>query len=222
MKPVKDMHTNGSTKLKNLLKQYYESGGFTAKKLGTAGEILEKMRKEKTFNFLSFPACIVSTGTRGVIKDFVKSGVFNAVITTCGTLDHDLARLWKDYYHGTFMADDVELHKKGINRLGNVFVPNESYGIILEKKLQPIFEKIYKDYKKKKMNSISTMELLREVGKHLEKEKKKKDSIVYWAYRKNVPIFIPGITDGAFGFQLMMFMQDHKDFIVNVFKDEDE
>ncbi len=222
MKPVTDVHVNKNTKLRDLLEQYYESGGFTAKKLGTAAAILKKMKEDKTFNFLSFPACIVSTGTRGVLHDLVKSGVFNAVITTCGTLDHDLARLWKNYYHGTFMADDAELHKKGINRLGNVFVPNESYGVVLEKKLQPIFEKIYKDYKSKGMKSISTMELIREVGRHLEKEKKKEDSIIYWAYKKNVPVFVPGITDGAFGFQLMMFIQDHKDFVVNVFKDEDE
>ena len=72
--------------------------------------------------FLSFPACIISTGTRGVIKELLKRKLFDAVITTCGTLDHDLARIWKDYYHGSFMTDDKELHKKGINRLGNIFI----------------------------------------------------------------------------------------------------
>ena len=33
-------------------------------------------------------------------------------------------------------------------------------------------------------------------------------------------MYVPGITDGAFGLQLFMFMQDHKDFKVDVFKDE--
>ena len=71
------------------------------------------------------PACIISTGTRGIIREMVKKKMFDVLITTCGTLDHDLARIWKHYYHGHFLMDDRELLKKGINRLGNVLVPNE-------------------------------------------------------------------------------------------------
>jgi len=103
----------------------------------------------------------------------------DVVITTCGTLDHDLARIWEDYYHGDFMVDDKELFKKGINRLGNIFIPNECYGKILEEKMQPILEEIYKKNKK-----WSTKELIWEFGKHLEKEKNKEESIIYWAWKK--------------------------------------
>ncbi|MCL5011490.1 MAG: deoxyhypusine synthase family protein, partial [Candidatus Marsarchaeota archaeon] len=60
-------------------------------------------------------------------------------------------------------------------------------------------------------------ELVREFGKRITDE----NSIVRQAYLNNVPVFIPGITDGAFGTQLMIFSQDH-DFKVNVLKDERE
>jgi len=83
----------------------------------------------------------------GVIKDLLKEKLFDAVITTCGTLDHDLARLWKDYYHGDFALDDRMLHKKGVNRLGNILIPNECYGEILEQKLQPMIKELYDEKK---------------------------------------------------------------------------
>ena len=60
-----------------------------------------------------------------LIKDLIKNKLVDVVITTCGTLDHDLARIWENYYHGTFMAHDLELHKEGVNRLGNIFIPND-------------------------------------------------------------------------------------------------
>jgi len=202
----------------HLVKELYESGGFTAKKLAQGVDIIENMVKEKDcVKFLSFPACIISTGTRGVIKDLLKKKLFDVVITTSGTLDHDLARIWKDYYHGSFMVDDKELHKKGVNRLGNIFIPNECYGKILEDKMQPILKKLYKEKSK-----WSTKELIWEFGKQLEKEKKKEESIIYWAYKNKIPVFVPGITDGAFGSQIWMHYQEHRDFTIDLLKDEQD
>ena len=201
-----------------LVKQLYNSGGFTAKKVGIGVEILEEMIKQKNcVKFLSFPACIISTGTRGVIKELVKRKLFDVIITTCGTLDHDLARLWENYYHGHFMADDKELHKQGVNRLGNIFIPNECYGKILEEKMQPILKEIYK-----KGSKWSTRDLIWEFAKHLEKEKNKEESIIYWAYKNKIPIYVPGITDGAFGSQVWMYYQTHRDFTIDILKDEQD
>ena len=48
-------------------------------------------------------------------------------------LDHDIARTYQDYFHGDFNLDDIALGEEGLNRLGNVIVPNECYGEILER-----------------------------------------------------------------------------------------
>ncbi len=219
MKPVKDLEMKKEMMIKELVEQMYEGGGFSAKWIKEARDVFKEMLENKEcVKFLSFPACIIATGLRGVIKDIVKNKMIDAIITTCGTLDHDLARIWKDYYHGTFSADDIELHKKGVNRLGNIFVPNESYGLILEKKLQPIFEKIYNSGKK----DVSSRELIWAVGEAIADEPNAESSIIYWAWKNKIPIFVPGITDGSFGSQLWMFWQDHKDFIINTLKDEQE
>jgi deoxyhypusine synthase len=215
LKPISDIEISKGMKVTELTEQLLASGGFTAKKLGMASEILKKMQHDQSCTiFLSFPACIVSTGTRGVLRKLVEEKLVDVVITTCGTLDHDLARVWRKYYHGDFMMDDAKLYKAGINRLGNILIPNESYGTILEQKMQPILEELYDSG----MKAPSTSELVREFGLRV----KDKKSILYWAARNDIPIFVPGITDGAFGSQLWLFRQMHRDFTVDVLKDEQQ
>lgn len=204
--------------INDLIKELYESGGFTAKKVAVGVDILEKMVKEKDcVTFLAFPASICATGTRGVVKELVKRKLFDVVITTAGTLDHDLARVWKEYFHGSFMVDDRELHKKGVNRLGNIFIPLESYGAILEEKMQPTLQEVYATKPR-----WSTKELIWEFGSRLEQEKRGKESILYWVWKNQIPMYVPGITDGAFGTQLWMYYQSHRDFIIDLFQDEQD
>ncbi|MBU0952926.1 MAG: deoxyhypusine synthase [Nanoarchaeota archaeon] len=215
--PVKDYTIGKNTSLSDLGKQYFDAGGFVAKKVGVAIDIMKQMTSEKdAVNFLSFPAATVSTGTRGIFVQLLKKKLFHIVMTTCGTLDHDFARVYVDYYHGSFDADDKELHKKNIHRLGNIFIPNKHYGDIIEQKLQPMLQDMYD----KGVRELATHEFVWELGKRLEQEPKKEESIIYWCYKNQIPMIIPGITDGAFGIQLTMFMQDHKDFKIDVFKDE--
>jgi len=217
-KPVKDIQIKKGMTSNELVKELFESGGFTAKKLAQGVDIIENMVKEKDcIRFLSFPACIISTGTRGVIKELLKRKLFDVVITTCGTLDHDLARIWENYYHGNFMVDDSKLYKEGVNRLGNIFIPNECYGKILEDKMQPILADICKTKQK-----WSTKDIIWEFGKRLEKEKNCEDSIIYWAWKNKIPIYVPGITDGAFGSQIWMYYQEHRDFTIDLLKDEQD
>ncbi|MBN2014859.1 MAG: deoxyhypusine synthase [Candidatus Altiarchaeota archaeon] len=213
MKPIRDIELSGD--VDDLVREMSLSGGFTAKKFAVGVDILERMNREECTCFLSFPACVIATGTRGVIKEILKRKLADVVITTTGTLDHDLARIWQDYYNGSFTVDDRELHKKGINRLGNIFIPNESYGIILEEKLQPIIEDIYSQKK-----DLPTYELVWEIGRRLEKEEKKESSIVYWSWKNQIPVFIPGIMDGAVGSQLWFFWQKHRDLEIDLFQDE--
>jgi len=213
-RPVKDIEIGSGMTVDDLMVQLRQAGGFTGRKLAEAVDIMEKMvRKEGCTKFLSFPACIMATGTRGVIVEMVKRGMVDAIITTCGTMDHDLARTWKSYYHGDFLMDDVKLHQQGINLLGNVLVPNSSYGVVLERKLTPMFKEILKG-----KSSISTRQLVDEVGARVDDE----GSLAYWCHRKEVPMFIPGITDGSFGSQLWMYWQDHRDLKIDLFQDEQD
>lgn len=209
---VKDIKVKKGMSVNDLVKMMGESGGFTSQKLADATDIVEKMFKNKDcLRILSFPACIMATGTRGVIVDMVKNGYIDLIITTCGTLDHDLSRTWKAYYKGDFMMDDEKLRDHEISRLGNVLVPDECYGLVLEEKLAPMFEEIFKD-----TLSLSTHEIIDQVGARLDNE----DSLLYQCHKHNVPIFVPGITDGSFGCQLWMYYQMHRKLRIDLFGDE--
>ncbi len=209
---VKDIKVKKGMSVNDLVKMMGESGGFTSQKLADATDIVEKMVKNKDcLRILSFPACIMATGTRGVIVDMVKNGYIDLIITTCGTLDHDLSRTWKAYYKGDFMMDDAKLRENDVSRLGNVLVPDECYGLVLEEKLAPMFEEIFKD-----TLSLSTHEIIDQVGARLDN----KDSLLYQCHKHNVPIFVPGITDGSFGCQLWMYYQMHRKLRIDLFGDE--
>ncbi|MEC7484295.1 MAG: deoxyhypusine synthase family protein, partial [Candidatus Thermoplasmatota archaeon] len=152
--PVKDYAFSEVTDASTLIDQMAKAGGFTATKLATARDILLQMRQEvdavdgdasQVCNWLSFPACLCATGTRSFFIEAIKTKMFNVVSTTCGTLDHDIARSYKDYYHGAFELDDIELGEHELMRLGNVIVPNASYGEIIEAVVMPALEDIYND-----------------------------------------------------------------------------
>ena len=76
---VKDIYLRKGMKTDELIKEFYDAGGFTAKNVSSGVNILEKMYSEKNcFTFLSFPACICATGCRGVIKDLINRKIFDA------------------------------------------------------------------------------------------------------------------------------------------------
>lgn len=209
---VEDIKIEKNMTVNDLIKMMSKSGGFTSQKLADATDIVEKMIKNKDcLRILSFPACIMATGTRGIIVDMVRKGHIDFIITTCGTLDHDLSRTWKSYYKGDFMMDDEKLREEGISRLGNVLVPDECYGLVLEEKLAPIFDDIFKDEL-----SLSTHEIIDRVGAKLDNE----HSLLYQCHKHGVPIFVPGITDGSFGCQLWMYYQMHRKLRIDLFDDE--
>jgi deoxyhypusine synthase len=214
LREVEDYTFFENMSIEELVSQMEKAWGFTAGKLAVGISVLENMiRDKKCVKFLSFTGNLVATGNRGAFKELIKRKLVDSIITTCGTIDHDVARCWKNYYKGSFQMNDIKLRTKGINRLGNVLVPNESYGIIIEKKMQTLLQTLWNEGVKE----ISTHRLCHEIGKRICNE----SSILYWAAKNNIPVYVPGITDGAVGYQLWLFSQDH-DFKVNLLKDSGE
>ncbi len=213
--PVQDIRIDGETSIADLVDQMGRSGGFTAKKLATAAEVMEAMvRDDDMFTFLSFPACIIATGARGVIVDMIRRGWVDAIVTTCGTLDHDIARSIGDYHEGTFDVDDRELHEEGVHRLGNVFIDEGAYGPTIEGFMLPLLERMEADGE----GQISTRRLCQAIGQELDDP----EALLTVAAGKGVPVFVPGFTDGAVGANIWTFSQERRDLIVNPVLDEKE
>jgi deoxyhypusine synthase len=213
-KIVKDYDIDVHSDFKHILSNMNDSGGFEGRNLANGITILQNMMNEKNCTkFLSFVGALISTGNRGIVRDMIKNKMFNCVITTCGSLDHDIARSFSSYYEGDFRLDDNLLLNKNIHRLGNILVPNENYGPLIENKIQPILQNLYD--KTKSSKEFSPSEIIKYIGSNLNET-----SFLYWAFKNDIPIFVPGIVDGAVGNQIWLFNQNHKDFKIDILKDQ--
>lgn len=213
-KDVQDYSINQKTSINQILKKMTDSGGFEGRHLANGVEILKKMQNEKNCTrFISFVGALMSTGNRGIVRDMIKNKMFDCIITTCGALDHDIAKSFSSYYEGDFRLDDQFLLKKDIHRLGNILIPNKNYGPLIENKVQPILQKLY--HNSKSSREFAPSEIIRYIGSHLNES-----SFLYWAFKNNIPVFVPGIVDGAVGNQIWLFNQSHKDFKIDILKDQ--
>ena len=210
-RPVKDIEIDSNTSIEKIFDELSQSGGFESVNLSNGLEILTEMISDKQcLRFISCVAAVMSTGLRGIFKDMIKNNWFDVDMTTCGALDHDIARHFSHYKEGSFTMDDKELADQNIHRLGNVLVPMESYGPVIEEKMQEFLEEEYQNGTRE----MTTAEICKMIGKHLGE-----DSFLYWAYKNNVSVVVPGIVDGAVGNQIWLFTQKHNDFKLNIIGD---
>ena len=215
METVKDLKSTDS--IKDLVKQFGEAGGFSARMVADGAEIWKDMQKDCDLRILATYSCLSAVGTRGLIKDLLKEKKVNMWLTSVGSIAHDIIRLHQDYVPGSFDMDDVELHKKGMMRLGNIMVPKDSYGPVMEDKVQPMLEKFYKQKKEWSMK-----DLVWAIGEEISRLDNCEESTLYWAWKNKIPVYTPAPMDGALGSQMWMFWQTHKDFKINLFEDEQD
>src|SRR6266571_2077424 len=102
---------------------------------------------------------------------------------------------------GGFTAKKIAL---GVERLGNVLIPNASYGIVLEKKIQPMLRDLWDSG----VRAPSSNELLWELGRRTGS----RQSFLWWAWKNRIPVVVPAMFDGAVGYQVWSFWQEHKEF----------
>lgn len=212
---VEDIRIDDAPSLDTLIRRLDSAGGFSAKEVAEGVDVLTGILRDRDMTvFLSFPADIVATGTRGVLATLVREGYVDAVITTCGTLDHDLARAFRPYYHGAWNLDDAALHRRHLYRLGNLVIPEANYGAIIERKMQMILKGLWKQGTR----SLSTRALSSAIGEAIPPTAH--SSILRAAFERKVPVIVPGITDGAVGSQVWLFWQDHKALSLDLLSDE--
>src|ERR687891_1959062 len=162
---VRDYEIKQYDDIQSILSQMANSGGFESRNLAHGVDILRSMISEQNCTkFLSFVGSLMSTGARGIIRDMLKNNMFNVVITTCGAIDHDIARTYDRYYAGDFRMDDGMLLENNIHRLGNVLVPMENYGPLIEEKVHECLSQVFSEDTSKQ---FGTYEIAKYLGKSL-------------------------------------------------------
>lgn len=202
--------------LGKFLDSYY-STGFQATNLGHAIELCKRMRKEKVTIFFGFTSNVISSGLRDIVRYLCEHKMVDVIVTTTGGIEEDIAKVHAPFLLGSFEANGAQLREEGINRTGNLFIPNERY-IWLESFMQPVLKKMAEE-QRKTGKIISSCGFVNQIGKAIASEKNAKSSYLYWCVKNNIPVFCPAITDGALGDHVYFFKQKYKDFQIDVADD---
>ncbi|CAE6407462.1 unnamed protein product [Rhizoctonia solani] len=201
----------------NTLLGGYERIGFQATSLGRAINIVNKMRTwrlsdepltedespdytspevraaTKCTVFLGYTSNLISSGLREVILHLAKHKHVSAIVTTAGGIEEDFIKCLNPTYLGDFHLDGAELRRKGMNRIGNLVVPNDNY-CKFEDWVTPILDKMLEE-----QNATGEVWTPSKVIRRLGKEINHEESVYYWAYKNDIPVFCPALTDGSLG-----------------------
>ncbi len=191
----------------------YASTGFQATHLSRAIEITNKMLSENASIFLGYTSNMVSSGLRDIFRWLVQQKKVHVVVTTAGGIEEDIIKCLGDFILGDFRASGKELRKKGINRIGNIYVPNSRY-VRFEEFLQPILEEFYQK-QKGTGKVVSVSELIWRLGEKIGDGR----SILYWAWKNQIRVYCPALTDGALGDNIYFFKYQRPDFLIDITED---
>ncbi len=170
---------------------------FQARNLASAAKIYDTMLRDDCAVILCLAGSLVSAGMKKVICDLVENNMVDAIVSTGAiVVDQDFFEgLGFRHYQGTPLVDDDELFKLRIDRIYDHYID--------EDELRECDMTIGKIADELEPRPYSSREFIIEMGKYLEKHGKNKDSFVYAAYQKNVPIFCPAFSDSSAGFGLV-------------------
>lgn len=174
---------------------------------------LSYREQQKCTIFLSYTSNLISSGIRESIKFLVQHKMVNVLVTTAGGVEEDFIKCLAPTFLGDFKLKGSELRKQGVNRLGNLLVPNSNY-CLFEDWLTPILHAMA-DEQEATGFRWTPSKIIHRLGKEINNE----ESVYYWAYKNNIPVFSPAITDGSLGDMLYFFSYKRPEFVVDVVED---
>lgn len=178
----------------------YGTTGFQATHLAEAVDILKEMQENDVKVYLTFTSNIVSSGLREVLAHLARERYVDVMITTSGSLAEDAIKTAKPFKKGEWDVDEAAMRERGVNRLGNIFVPSDRY-VWLESYLNDFFPQFFAE------RSVRTpTAFARELGETLDDER----SILANAAANDIPIFCPALTDSEVGNFLYYYRQNEQ------------
>jgi len=185
----------------------YATTGAQASNLAKAIEIIKEMRKEKAFIYLGYTSNMVTSGLRDIFRFLVEYKMVDVIVTTAGGIEEDIIKCLGEFKLGSFRESGAKLRDAGINRAGNIYIPNSRY-CDFEDFIIPVLEE-------HKNETMSASKLIHLLGKKIGD----KNSIYYWAEKNKIPVYCPAITDGSLGDMIYFFKNKNPQFKVDVSDD---
>ena len=179
-----------------------EKMSFVARETANAANIFNEMIKDKDCTvFLTLAGSTSAAGCMDVYRDMVKYNMVDAIVATgASIIDMDFFEaLGFKHYQGSQFQDDTELRKNYIDRIYDTYIDEDELQMC-DKTICDIADGL-------EPKSYTSREFIKEIGKYLKTNSKKKDSLIETAYENNVPIFCPAFTDSSAGFGLVIHQE---------------
>jgi deoxyhypusine synthase len=171
---------------------------FQARNLARAASILDLMQQDKECAvILTLAGSLISAGLKQVIIDMIENNMVDAIVSTgANIVDQDFFEaLGFRHYKGSPFMDDAILRDLHIDRIYDTYIDEDDLRVcddttaIIANSMEP--------------GAYSSREFIVEMAKYIEANNLDKNSIVYKAYEKGVPIFCPAFSDCSAGFGLV-------------------
>jgi deoxyhypusine synthase len=172
--------------------------GFQGRNLGIALDIFEKIVYDKNIlTVLTVSGALVPAGMGELITVLMEHDLIDVLVTTGANITHDLvdASCNIGHYLGSSEVDDDDLFKNRINRIYDIFLPEDNYSAA-DKNLFKIIQSVYNT----KNIQTTPSEFLEKIGNNI-----KNRSILSMAAKKNIPIFIPAFSDSELSLKLLKY-----------------
>jgi deoxyhypusine synthase len=179
---------------------------FTSRDTARAASIYNEMLSDKECSiFLTLAGSTSAGGCMDLYTDLVKNNMIDAIVATgASIIDMDFFEaLGFRHYQGSQFQDDTELRNNYIDRIYDTYIDEEE--------LQACDKAICDIANTLEPRSYTSREFIKELGKYLKTNGKKKGSLIETAYDNNVPIFCPAFTDSSAGFGLVMHQEQNPD-----------
>lgn len=234
--PIKGYDFNNGVDYDKLFETFKHTG-IQATALGNAIDIVNKMiswrlsdepideeeddefkdpevrKNTKCTIFLGYTSNMVSCGMREVIRYLCQHKMVDCIVTTTGGIEEDFIKCFNNFYLGDFNLSGAKLREAGINRIGNMLAPNKCY-TDFESFFLPLVKEMHQEQKEKGTIFTPSM-IINRMGKAINNE----ESVYYWCWKNDIPVFCPAITDGAIGDNLFFYNYNEAGFIVDILQD---
>ncbi|KAJ8251521.1 hypothetical protein GJAV_G00222240 [Gymnothorax javanicus] len=173
---------------------------------------LERPRTSCTI-FLGYTSNLMSSGVRETIRYLVQHRMVDVLVTTAGGVEEDFIKCLAPFYLGEFSLRGKMLRENGINRIGNLLVPNDNY-CKFEDWLVPILDQMVLEQK-----TEGTLWTPSKMIHRLGKEINNPESVYYWAYKNDIPVFSPALTDGSIGDMIYFHSYKSPGLVLDIVED---
>ena len=139
--------------------------------------------------------------------------MIDCIVTTTGGVEEDIMKCMAPHLMGDFSLKGKELREQGLNRIGNLIVPNKNYSL-LEEWFLPLVQQMFEE-QKEQGTIFSPSKMIARIGEKINNE----ESIYYWCWKNSIPVYCPAFTDGALGDVIYFNTWREAGFICDIVQD---